>query len=134
MTAVLSLNCHTLRHTDVAQRLNPDRVPETTGPSTSRPQLSVTPADAGSLRVEVSGTLDLTVATVLAGMCFELLAGEGRRLEVDLSGMSYATVDGAAALSQCLLIGRHLPDGLDLVATNERGRALLASMRNAADS
>jgi hypothetical protein len=90
------------------------------------------PDTTEAARMVIIGRLDAGAAARLAEVCDRGAAGELSRLELDLSGVTEATVEGVAAISRCLALRRRLPDGINVVVANDVGRrALLDSMINA---
>lgn len=81
------------------------------------------------IRVQVSGDLDGTCGRDLTAACMRALLDTPTRLDVDLRHVDAYTDEGAAALSECLRLGRHLAEGVNVqVCTDGGRRALLASM------
>jgi hypothetical protein len=80
----------------------------------------------------IVGALDGRAATRLAELCDRGAAGEVSRLELDLSGVTEATVEGVAGVARCLAMRRRFSEGVGVVVANDIGRrALLASMGDA---
>lgn len=83
----------------------------------------------GRVRISVSGVLDARAAASLAAACSRVLAASPRRLELDLDGVTECTDDGVEAVSACLVLARHLDEGVAVtVATDAGRRALLGSL------
>jgi hypothetical protein len=81
------------------------------------------------VRVQVTGELDETSGRDLTATCSRVLQQGPSRLDVDLRNVTAYTPEGAAALSECLRLGRHLVDGVNVqVCTDSGRRALLESM------
>lgn len=80
-------------------------------------------------RVRVEGLLDNVAAGHLGDICREVLRDWPTRVELDLSAVTTYTSDGAAAVSDCLMLCRRLDGGVGIkVATDAGRRALLDSM------
>ena len=81
------------------------------------------------VRVRVTGDLDAANGRDLADACSRVLRSGPSRLDVDLRKVTAYTAEGAAALSECVRLGRHLVDGVNIqVCTDGGRRALLESM------
>ena len=81
------------------------------------------------VRVQVTGELDEANGRDLTEACTRVLRDRPSRLDVDLRKVTAYTAEGAAALSECVRLGRHLIDGVNIQVCTEGGRrALLESM------
>lgn len=81
------------------------------------------------VRVQVSGDLDASSGRDLTEACGRALLDEPTRLDVDLRNVTSYTHEGAAALSECVRLGRHLAEGVNIQVSSDGGRrALLESM------
>jgi ABC-type transporter Mla MlaB component len=81
------------------------------------------------VHVRVSGALDSSAAVELSETRARVLRESPRRLDLDLSAVTTCTSEGIAAVTECLLVGRGLDDGVGVtVATDAGRRALLESM------
>lgn len=80
-------------------------------------------------RLVVAGDLDATAGRAIQDVV-RLVANEcPRRVDLDLRGVTGFTRTGAAAISDCLSIGRRLVEGVGIQVATEAGRrALLESM------
>jgi len=91
--------------------------------------MSVTYQSGDHAWVRVERQLDAEAARSLAVICRQILHDWPRRLDLDLRAVSVYTLDGARAVSECLLLCRRLDDGVGItVATDAGRRALLDSM------
>jgi hypothetical protein len=94
----------------------------------TRPVL-ITEDEGGCTRVAVSGPLDADAAKSLAQICARAGSPGLRRLELDLSDVTLITVDGVAAVGNCMALSRLLVDGVSVTVANDAGRrALLDSL------
>ncbi|HVT22349.1 MAG TPA: hypothetical protein VHE57_13285 [Mycobacteriales bacterium] len=81
------------------------------------------------VRVRVEGQLDTVAAGHLSDICREVLRDWPERVELDLSAVTNYTTDGAAAVSDCLMLWRRLNGGVGIKVATQAGRqALLDSM------
>ncbi len=80
----------------------------------------------------VAGDLDGDAAVIIGRLCDRARVEGPRRLQVDLRQVTGFTPGGAAAITDCLALRRHLPDGVVItVATDAGRRAMLESMEHA---
>lgn len=91
--------------------------------------MSVTYLAGDEARVVVTGDLDERAAADIARAFRSVVHDWPRRVDLDLRAVTHFTGHGAAALSDCLSVGRRLAEGVNVrVATNAGRSALLRSM------
>jgi hypothetical protein len=91
--------------------------------------VSVSYLPGASTRVVVTGALDAAAAAEIGAAFRAVVHDWPRRVDLDLRRVTTFTRPGAAAVADCLSVGRRLPDGVGVRVATAAGRsALLSSM------
>jgi hypothetical protein len=87
--------------------------------------VSVTYRCGDEARVVVDGSLDATAASEIATAWQAVVDDRPRRVDLDLRGVTTFTAPGAAAITDCLSVGRRLDDGVGVRVATDAGRSVL---------
>jgi len=79
----------------------------------------------GQLRIAICGVLSTAGAAALQGAMIEALMTKPSRIHMDLTGLTYASPVGIAALVTCLALARELEGGVGISVAGSAARHAL---------